>query len=293
MNIVARIKSACMRESSFFMALPAFIWQLIFLYVPLIFVIVASFMKVDEKLSLGALTLEHYASFTDPLYWVVIGRSLLLAMCAAIACGIMAYPVAYYIALRATRWKNVLLFFLILPFWINLLVQVYAWFFVLEKNGLVNTVLLKLGIIAEPLRLLNTPFAIFIVMLYCYLPFMAMPIYSILERFNQRLIEASLDLGATPWQTFMRVTLPMSLPGLKTGFFLVFVPSFGEFVIPVLTGGGKKLFVGSMISLYYLDAGDTQLGAAFTMLSGVVLLIVSLFLNWLFKRIVRVSAGGQ
>lgn len=293
MNIVTRARQAFSQETPFFMALPAFVWQMLFLYGPLAFVVVISFMSISEDVALSSLTLQNYSTLVSPLFWVVIGRSLLLALAAALTCGLLAYPVAYYIALHTQRLKHIFIFFLILPFWTNMLVQVYAWFFVLERNGLVNNVLLATGLIHEPIRLLNTPFAVFIVMVHCYLPFMAMPIYSILERFDKRLIEASLDLGASPWQTFKRVTLPLSWSGLRTGFFLVFVPSFGEFVIPVLMGGGKKMFVGSLISHYFLTAPDKGLGAAFTVLSALVLLIVSLLLNMLFKRVIKVQAGRE
>lgn len=291
MNILVRARQAFMRDTSFFMALPACVWQVVFLYVPLLCVLGLSFLHINEQFSLHSLTLSHYALLTNPLFWKVMGRSLFLALCTASTCVFFAYPVAYYIAFYARHWKHMFLFFLMLPFWTNMLVQVYAWFFVLEKNGLINTLLLKLGIISESIHFLNTSFAVYIVMVYCYLPFMAMPIYSILDRFDTRLIEASLDLGATPWRTFLRITLPLSLSGIKTGFFLVFVPSFGEFVIPVLMGGGKKMFVGSLISYYCLAALDTHRGAACTVMSMLFLLFVSGILHLLFNYLMRLWQG--
>jgi spermidine/putrescine transport system permease protein len=164
-----------------------------------------------------------------------------------------------------------MLFFLTLPFWVNFLVQVYAWYFLLEYKGLINNFLLKLGIINEPLILASSLFAVFLVMVYCYLPFMIMPLYSMLEKIDPRLLEASSDLGATSWQTFYRITLPLSSPGIKTGFLLVLIPAFGEFVIPSLLGGSKYMLVGTLISYFFLVARNNAYGSAFTCLSGLAL----------------------
>ena len=153
----------------------------------------------------------------------------------------------------------------------------------LDYNGLINTALLKMGVIQEPLHMINNMYAIIVVMIYYYLPFMMMPLYSILEKIQHDMLEASMDLGATHWQTFKRITIPLSMSGVKTGVFLVFVPAFGEFAIPAIIGGGQQMFVGSLVSHYFLAARDNQLGAAFTMLSGFVLLICALLFNWWCK----------
>ena len=153
-----------------------------------------------------------------------------------ILCFLIAYPLAYFIAFRGKKYKNGLLFLLLIPFWTNFLLHVYAWFYVLEKHGFFNNILLQAGVISEPLLLLNSPFAIMIMMVYYYLPFMVLPIYSSLERFNSSLIEASFDLGATWFQTFRRIILPLTMRGIRAGFFLVYIPSFGEFAIPVAHG---------------------------------------------------------
>ena len=253
-------------------------------YIPLLLVIAASVMTFYDQSSTPHLTLQYYATFFDWRSFFVLLRSLLLSVVNAIICTCIAYPVAYYLAFYVQRFKTLLLFFLMLPFWISFMVQVYAWFFVLEKHGLLNSLLIHLHIIETPLHLLNTPFAIYVVMLYCYVPFAVMPIYSTLEKFDKRLLEASSDLGATPWQTFMQVTLPLSTLGIRTGFFLALVPSFGEFIIPTLLGGGKQLYVGSLISHYFLLARNFSLGSAFTCLSGLVLIMSSCVWYALFKR---------
>jgi len=260
-------------ESSLFVALPALVWQLLLFYLPIGFVIGMSISYVP-----------YYTNIFNLLHFKIIGRSLMLALITSILCLACAYPVAYYLALQIKRYKNIWLFFLMLPFWTSFLVLAYAWFFVLDNYGLINMLLMKLHIIKQPLYLLNTPFAVYMVMLYCYVPFMILPIYTVLEKLDKRLLEASRDLGATKWQTWTNVTLPLSYPGIRTGFLLVFVPSFGELAIPVLMGGGRNFYVGNLISYYYLVAQDSMAGAIFTCLSGVVLLVATLFVNWWFAR---------
>jgi spermidine/putrescine transport system permease protein len=267
-----RLKEALVSELPFMCSVPALIWQVLFIGVPLIIIIYLSF---HTGITTWSFSLQAYRTIFQLTYIHIIMRSLLLALGTAAICLLCAYPVAYIIALRIRRWKNAFLFLLMLPFWINLLIQIYAWYFVLERQGLLNTLLLKLGLIHQPLEIAHSITAVFIVMVYCYLPFMIMPLYSILEKLDVRLLEASFDLGATHWQTFVRVTLPLSLSGIKTGVLLVLVPAFGEFAIPALVGGSKYMMVGSLISYNYLVARDTALGSAFTCLSGIVLLIVA------------------
>lgn len=278
-----RLKAAFSSEHPFFMAMPAVAWQVLFFYIPVVLIILISFIKRAPDATIAA-TLEHYVYFAKPLFLMVIANSLLLALGTAIFCLFLAYPVAYCLAVKVERFKNLFLFFLILPFWTSLMVQVYAWFFVLEHNGLLNTIFTQLGFISQPLHLLNTPFAVYVVMTYCYLPFMIMPLYTALEKIDRKLFEASADLGATQWQTFTRLTIPLSMPGIRTGFFLVFVPSFGEFVVPTLLGGGKRLYVGSLITQYFLSARNPYLGAAFTILSSIALIMAVGLLYWYFKK---------
>jgi spermidine/putrescine transport system permease protein len=280
MKIKETINTFITENVLFIFSVPAVLWQLLFLYVPLFLVLYTSFKRAADSNWLD-LTFDHYRTILGSSYFFIIGRSVCIAAGVAFLCLLCAYPVAYFLALKVNRrWKNVLLFLLTLPFWTNFLIQIYSWVFVLDQNGLINMMLLALGIIKEPLHMINNTAAIFFVMLYYYLPFMIMPLYSILEKIQYELLEASMDLGATHWQTFRRITIPLSMAGIKTGIFLVFVPAFGEFAIPAIIGGGHHLFVGSLISHYFLIARDDQLGAAFTMISGLVLLICALLFNW-------------
>lgn len=286
-----RLKSSFLQERTFFWTLPALLWQILFLCVPFIFVIGVSFIA-----GLGTdsfmVTLSHYRELLSPVYAMIVLRSLLLAFSTACMCLLIGYPVSYYLAFHVQTFKNPLLFLLILPFWTNILVQVYAWFFILEKEGVINNVLRALGIIKEPLVLLNSMFAIALVMLYCFLPFMIFPMYTVLEKMDRTLIEASKDLGATSFQTWRRVVLPLSMPGIKTGFFLVFVPAFGEYVIPLLMGGDKYFLVGGLISYEVLINRDWPFAAAFTVMACLVLLGALYVINRLLSRSTRLMYGG-
>jgi len=197
-----------------------------------------------------------------------------------------AYPIAYYLALKVRKRKNLLLFFLTLPFWTNFLILIYAWFFLLERNGIINQFLIKLHIISEPLRLANSIFSLFMVMVYCYLPFMIMPLYTSLGKIDKRLLEASADLGATQWETFFRITVPLSFSGMKTGLFLVLIPAFGEFAIPSLLGGQKYMLAGAMIRYYFFVVRDNSLGATFTVLCALTLGIVAFLVYFFFRKAV-------
>jgi len=264
---------------------PALIWQVLFFYLPLCLMIISSFLKVSESGKIQGVTLESILLFFSPTYLKVIGSSILLALSTTLICLSIAYPLAYFIAFSKKKFKNIGLFLLLIPFWTNFLLHVYAWFYVLEKQGFLNNLLLSLNLIQEPILLLNSLFAIMIMMVYYYLPFMVLPIYSSLERFNPSLIEASLDLGATWLQTFRRIMLPLTMRGVRAGFLLVYIPAFGEFAIPELMGGDKQMFVGNVISQYILAEGTGSLGSAFTVLSGVILIVTVVILYKLLEKI--------
>jgi spermidine/putrescine transport system permease protein len=271
----------------FSIGMPALVWQIIFFYIPLFFIFVSSFVKLSEKGNFDGLTLQKIMVFLTPAYFGIIFSSLALAFSNAILCLLIAYPLAYFMAFRGKKFKNLLLFLLIVPFWTNFLLHVYAWFYVLEREGFINNILLFLGFINEPLHFLNSIFAIMIMMVYYYLPFMVLPIYASLERFDYRLIEASYDLGASWSQTFRRIMLPLTLSGIRAGFFLVYIPSFGEFAIPELMGGDKQMFVGSVVSHYILGDETGSLGAAFTVISCLVLFLSAAFFYILINKILK------
>ena len=270
-------------ELPFAVGVPALLWQILFFYIPLLIIICTSFfIYSDQKLSF---TLEKLYIFFNATYIRVIFSSVLLGLSNAVLCFCIAYPLAYFMAFRARKIKNILLFLLLIPFWTNFLLHVYAWFFVLERNGFLNNLLQTLGIISEPIAFMNSIFATMIMMVYYYLPFMVLPIYTSLEKFDYKLIEASVDLGASWLHTFTKIILPLTLRGIRAGFFLVYIPSFGEFAIPELMGGDKMMFVGSVVARYILGDQTGSLGAAFTVVSCGVLFISSLFLFYFITKI--------
>jgi len=283
--MIQSFKKTFSNETPFFMSLPALLWQGLFFFAPLAIVVVFSFSHFSVMDRWQGFTLDNYRALFAMTFFRIMVRSLSLALSVAIASLLVAYPVAYFLARKVRRWKNILMYLLLVPFWTNFLIQIYAWFFLLERNGLINTLLSKAGIISEPLELAHNSGAIFVVMFYCYFPFMLMPLYTALEKIDSRVLEASFDLGANHWHTFLFVTLPLSMGAVRNGFFLVFVPAFGEFVIPAVLGGAKYMFVGTLISHYVLNVRNIALGAAFTCLSGCVLLVGTLVVWLILKKI--------
>jgi len=275
-------------EFPFIVGIPAILWQILLFYLPLVLIVGTSFIAISDSGSLEGFTFEKIGVFLNPTYIRVILSSVLLGLANATICFCIAYPLAYFMAFRAHKFKNLLLFLLLIPFWTNFLLHVYAWFFVLERNGFLNNLLKTLGLIQDSIPFMNSLFATMIMMVYYYLPFMVLPIYSSLEKFDYKLIEASLDLGAGRFKTLRRIILPLSLGGIRAGFFLVYIPSFGEFAIPELMGGDKQMFVGSVVARYILGDQTGSLGAAFTVLSSVILCVSSILLyfvlNLIFKR---------
>ncbi|MES2122833.1 MAG: ABC transporter permease [Chlamydiota bacterium] len=279
-------------EIPFSIGIPALIWQGLFFYLPLAILALTSIVAISEAGAFDGFTWDKISFFLRPLYLKVILSSFILAISNTALCLLLAYPLAYFLAFTARRFKNFFLFLLIVPFWTNFLLHVYAWFFVLEREGFLNNLLRSIGLIDQPLVLLNTPFATMVMMVYYYLPFMVMPLYSSLEKMDVKLVEASFDLGATWKQTFRRVILPLTKRGLLAGFFLVYIPSFGEFVIPELMGGDKQMFVGTVVSNYILGDETGSLGAAFTVVASVLLLLSAVLLYWLLDRLIPGKKHG-
>lgn len=209
----------------------------------------------------------------DFVYLGIFAKSAMIAACTALATLLVGFPAAWYIARQPARRKFLLLTLVTLPFFANALVRVYAWMLILRADGLINNILLGLGVIDQPLQMIYTPGAVIISMVYQYLPFMVLPLFASIEKLDMRLIEASRDLGAGGVATFRRVIFPLALPGIVAGVVLVFVPSFGNFIAPTLIGGSKDLQVGPLLAQAFLSARDWPFGSAIaTVLSSLVLL---------------------
>ena len=266
---------------------PASAWLVVFLVLPFIAVLVFS---VGERAPEGgyqaALSLAQYANLgaRSTAFW----NTAILAPAGAFACLLVAYPVAYYLAIKAApRWRLILLALVVIPFWTSLLMRSYAWMYILGSRGI--PALLDLIGIAD-VRLLNTPGSVLVGIVYGYLPLMILPIYVSLERLDRRLLEASADLGATPVSTFFGVTLPLSLPGVMTGFSLVMILLLGEYLIPTLLGGGKVFFIGNALVDLFLQSRNWPFGSAIA----VTLVVASVVVLMIANRITaRVSGARQ
>jgi spermidine/putrescine transport system permease protein len=265
---------------------PAGAWFLCMLVLPLIVVFVFSF---GERGAAGgyvpAFTLENFLNLGAR--WAAFQNTLILAPLGTLICLLIAYPLAYFLALRTSpRWRTVLLILVIVPFWTSILIRSYAWIYLLGGQG-VPSLLNALGL-GNP-RLINTPFAVLVGIVYGYLPLMVFPIYVALERLDKRLLEASSDLGSPPWRSFLQVTLPLSMPGVATGCMLVFILLMGEFLIPAMLGGGKVFFIGNALVDLFLQSRNWAFGSAVA----VALVLVMLVTVAAYLRLTRRWAGGR
>ena len=221
--------------------------------------------------------------FTDPLYVSSYLYSLKVAAVSTLCCLLIGYPMAYAIARARPSTRTVLLMLIVLPFWTSFLLRVYAWIGLLKNNGVINNVLLYLGVIHQPLALLQTDFAVYIGIVYSYLPFMILPLYTNLEKHDPALLEAAADLGARPLHAFLAITLPQSLAGIFAGSLLVFIPAVGEYVIPTLLGRTDQLMIGRVLSDEFFENRDWPVASAVAILA-LLLLVVPIML---FQRLQR------
>lgn len=259
---------------------PGLVWLTLFFLVPIVIMLAYSVMQrgIYGGVEPG-FTLEHYRRFFDPLYLAILWRTLFWSAATTVICLVVGYPVAFVIA-RAGRWRQVLLFLVILPFWTSFLVRMFAMIFLLRDTGLVNATLLRLGLIDQPVTLLYTPFAVMLGLVYGFLPLMILPIYASLEKLDDTLLEAAEVLGAKPLARFVRVVWPLSMPGVVAGSLLTFIPALGSFVTSDLLGGAKQVMVGNLIQNQFSAARNWPFGsAAAFVLMGVVLAAVVLYLR--------------
>ena len=274
---------------------PAMLVLLVFLLAPLAIMFLVSILQSGDYGGVvwGQYSLDAYINFlyerdlddswvfnTD--YLQIFQRSLLLSLLTTAGCLLIGFPTALYLALQSERKRNLLLFLVTVPFWTNLLVRTYAWILLLRNGGLVDAGLQGVGLTEQPLGLLYTDTAVIIGLLYCFLPFMVLPIYASLEKLDWRLVEAAFDLGANRFQALKRIIIPLSMPGIIAGVMLVFIPSLGNYIIPELLGGGKSLMIGNLIQLQFGSSHNWPFGAAlaFALLSLVLLAMLSYSLRF-------------
>ena len=279
---------AKLKNYKFWFVFTPYFWLVAFFFIPLAIILKISFsvsewgmppykdiLEIDNSGDfILNITSGNYAFiFSDFFYLKSYLNSLSLAFTSTLICLIIGYPIAFYVAKSRPKIRNLLLILLIIPFWTSFLLRVYAWKVLLQGNGILNLILVKLGFITEPLSLLYNHYAVILGVVYTYLPFMILPLYGYLVKFDLRLIDAANDLGSRKINTFFKVILPLSLPGIIAGCMLVFIPVVGEFVIPELLGGSDKLYFGKIIWDEFFVNRDWPVASALAM-SGILFLII-------------------
>ena len=258
-----------MNKRSRLAAYPYIVWSVLFIVVPLIMILFFSF-TIDTG-SGYKFSLENFERLINPIYIRIFGRSMYLAFISTILCLVIGYPVAYIISKMPESKRNLVIMLFILPLWMNFLLRTYAWMPILSRNGIVNNFLGLLGI--EPIQFLYTNGAILLGMVYNFLPFMILPIYTVLSKLDQNLINAAYDLGANKKQIFTKVILPLSMPGIISGITMVFMPAVSTFVIPRLLGGGKDMLIGNVIEQQFTTLSDWHFGSALAIILMILILI--------------------
>ena len=268
-----------MKRNGKYLLVPSMVWLAVFFVIPMLIVVAVSFAS---RTAYGQIvfdwTFQNYARFLDSLYISIFGRTIF-----------MGYPLAYCIARLPRRLRQKGLILCMIPFWINFLIRSYAWVIILRSQGVLNTILMKLEIISQPIQFLYNEGAVMLGMVYALLPFMILPVYVSIEQLDRRLLEAAADLGASPMTAFRKITLPLTMPGIAAGTVLVFISSLGMFVVPDVMGGAKAALVGNVIQNQFLSARDWPFGSALS----IVLALLSLILIFLYYRAIQAQKGDS
>ena len=258
-----------------FAAYPYVLWSAIFIVIPLLLIVFFSFTsKVEGRF---VFSFENFQRLFEPIYFTVFIRSIWLAVLSTVLCLILGYPIAYMISKLPIKRRNMLILLFILPMWMNFLLRTYAWMAILGRDGLINTLLGYIGI--GPIKMLYTDGAILLGMVYNFLPFMVIPIYTVLIKIDKNLVNAAYDLGANKAQAFRKIILPLSIPGIISGITMVFMPAVSNFVIPSLLGGGKYMLVGNLIEQQFTTIGNWNFGSALSIFMMILILISMAFMS--------------
>jgi spermidine/putrescine transport system permease protein len=262
---------------------PLSFWMVAFIAVPLIYIIFVSFLQRDADGSLVySLTIDNYLRMKNPLYLKIFFDSISIAFITTLLTLIFGYPFAYFAAKIPKKFRILVLMIIIIPFWTNSLIRAYGWMVLLRTEGFINYILLTLGLIKEPLKMLYTYGAVLVGMVYTLFPFMVLPLYNSIEKLDRSYLEAAKDLGANRWKAFFTVTVPLTMPGIVSGTILVFIPSIGLFYIPDLMGGSKVMLIGNLIKDQFLVSRDWPFGAA---LSIMMIFISLIFIGGYIKLV--------
>lgn len=270
------------------LAIPYIVWAVLMLVLPMALIFLYSITEPGNSIISFSITLDQYIKFfTDKDFLLILWRSLAIAVKTTIICLLLGYPIAYYIARTKEKIQNLLILCITIPMWINMLVRTYAWIGLLSDGGLIQKILSLVGL--GHIKLLYTEGAVLLGMVYNFLPFMILQIQTSLCKMDTSLLEASADLGASPAQTFRRITLPLSLPGVINGITLVFLPAVSSFFIPKLLGGGQYFLIGNMIENQFITVGEWNFGSAISMIMAVIMMLLMMAVRKTEKR----NAGGK
>ena len=253
---------------------PYGVWMIIFIFFPLLLIALYAFTSPGNLVVTFQFTLSNFARFFDPVYIRIFMKSIYIAVITTVFCLLIGYPLAYFISRKSEKVQVLLILLVTMPMWINMLIRTYAWISILAKNGILNNLLSALNL--PTIEIMYTDTAVLIGMVYAYLPFMILSIYTQLSKMDDSLVQASFDLGANWRQTFTRVIFPLSLPGVITGITLVFLPAVSSFVIPKLLGGGSYVLIGNLIENQFISIGDWNFGSAVSLIMTIVI-IISMF----------------
>lgn len=269
------------------LAWPYMIWVILMILLPMLLILFYSLTTSGNDIINFTFTLDHFKKFfTDPDFLLVLWRSLTIAVKTTIICVVLGYPVAYFIARSSDRFRNILVLAITLPMWINMLVRTYAWIGILSDGGIAQTILGFFGL--KDMELLYTEGSVLLGMVYNFIPFMILQINTSLCKMDKSLLEASADLGANRVQTFLRVTLPLSLSGVVSGITLVFLPAVSSFFIPKLLGGGQFFLIGNVIENQFITVGEWNFGSAISMIMAVIMMVCM----YAIRKIDERNSGG-
>jgi spermidine/putrescine transport system permease protein len=260
---------------------PYLFWMSILIVVPMLLIVFYAFTTSGNDIISFRFTLDNFLKFGEPIFLRVLLRSLSIALTTTVISIIIGYPVAYFIAQTNEKIQTLLIMLVTIPMWINMLVRTYAWIGILSENGIINNIMTGLGL--PTLNLMYTDFAVILGMVYNFLPFMILSIYTVLAKLDKALINASYDLGANKTQTFMKVVLPLSVPGIISGITLVFLPAVSTFVIPKFLGGGNYVLIGNLIETQFITVGEWNFGSAISMIMASVIML-SMFITKRFDQ---------
>ncbi|MGE9942357.1 ABC transporter permease [Bariatricus sp. SGI.161] len=270
------------------LAIPYIVWAAIMLLLPMALIAMYSFTEPGNSIISFSFTLDHYIKFfTDPDFLLILWRSIMIAVKTTVICLLLGYPVAYFIARSKERVQNILVLCITIPMWINMLVRTYAWIGLLSEGGLIQRIFSLIGF--GNTELLYTEAAVLLGMVYNFLPFMILQINTSLCKMDHSLLEAGADLGASPVQTFLRITLPLSLPGVINGITLVFLPAVSSFFIPKLLGGGQYFLIGNMIENQFITVGEWNFGSAISMIMAIIMMLLMMVV----RKIEIHNQGGK